>query len=374
MPSTVAQRVPRSAETVSRVPVKSATTADSASAETMPVRLARAMQHVRARALASTDRMPTAPAIATRTVRAARAPTAGPLAATAAPQTVPMSPTSLVTLKEGALLDPNDPLSVDPTTSGIVVHGDILTLAILLPGGGTETFTVGKEKDGKIPAVIRAGNLNLPRLPVQTLACACLRGLELKTCGGTLNDSNGAPSTDCTDAFTAGPAACAGKKACAAVFGPGNVGTLFAGCNSLDGANLTVTQNSGGVGAWRSTGRDLERHRPSRLRCPTNRTVARVRHRHLLRQRSGLWRGRGVLHQRRLAVVERHRAARNLGHRLGDGHDQRCERRRHAGHRSLLRDGHPVNRAAPSAAGMRPAARWPGRSRSSTPRPSATSW
>ena len=154
-----------------------------------------------------------------------------------------------VTLKEGALLDPNDPLSIDPATSGIVVHGDILTLAILLPGGGTETFTVGKEKDGRIPAVIRAGNLNLPRLPVSTLACACLRGLELKTCGGTLNDSNGAPSTDCTDAFTAGPSACAGKKACAAVFGPGNVGALFAGCNSLDGANLTVTQNSGGTGA-----------------------------------------------------------------------------------------------------------------------------
>jgi hypothetical protein len=154
----------------------------------------------------------------------------------------------MVNLKPGGLLDPNDPLSLDPTTSGVVVHGDILTLAILLPGGGSETFTVGKEKNGKIPAVIRAGNLNLPRLPVSTLACACLRGLELKTCGGTLNDSDGAPSIDCTDDFTAGPAACAGKKPCAAVFGPGNVGGLFSGCSSLDGANLTITQDSGGSG------------------------------------------------------------------------------------------------------------------------------
>jgi hypothetical protein len=158
----------------------------------------------------------------------------------------------VVNLNEGRLLDPNgdpnDPLNVDPASSAIVVHGDILTIAILFPPGGSQTITVGKEKDGKIPAVIRAGNLNLPRLPVETLACACLRGQELKTCGGTLNDANGAPSTDCTDAFTAGPAACAGKKACAAVFGPGNVGALFAGCNSLDGANLTVTQNSGGSG------------------------------------------------------------------------------------------------------------------------------
>jgi hypothetical protein len=153
----------------------------------------------------------------------------------------------VINLKEGALTNPDDPLSIDPTTSGIIVYGDILSIAILFPPGGSQAFTIGKEKDGQIPAVLRAADINLPRLPVQTLACACLRGLELKTCGGTLNEVDGSPSTNCTDGFSA-PTACDGKKPCASVFGPGNGGTAVVGCNALDGANLTVTQNSGGGG------------------------------------------------------------------------------------------------------------------------------
>jgi hypothetical protein len=151
----------------------------------------------------------------------------------------------LVPLKAGALLDPNDPLSLDPTTSGIIVHGDILSITIPFPEGGSQALTVGKAKDGKLPGVLKAVDIDLPTLPVQTLACACLRGLELKSCGGTLNEVNGTPSTDCTDGFS--PAnACDGKKPCASVFGPGNGGMARIGCESLDGANLTVTQDSGG--------------------------------------------------------------------------------------------------------------------------------
>lgn len=151
----------------------------------------------------------------------------------------------LVPLKAGALTDPNDPLSLDPTTSGITVHGDILSIVIPFPAGGSQTFTVGKAKDGKIPAVLKAVDIDIPRLPVETLACTCLRGLELKTCGGTLNEVDGTPSTDCTIAVDP-TATCAGKKPCASVFGPGNGGTVFVGCDSLEGANLTVTQDSGG--------------------------------------------------------------------------------------------------------------------------------
>ena len=154
--------------------------------------------------------------------------------------------TVAVNLKPGVLLDPEDPLSIDPSTSGIIVHGDVLSIGIPFPAGGSQPFTVGKEKGGKIPVVLRAASINLPRLPVQTLACTCLRGLELKTCGGTLNEVDGTPSTDCTDGFSAGPSACSGKKPCTSVFGPGNGGIGTVGCDGLDGANLTVTQDSGG--------------------------------------------------------------------------------------------------------------------------------
>ena len=154
----------------------------------------------------------------------------------------------LVNLKPGVSFEPEDPLStnLDPTTSGIVVHGDFLSVGIPFPPNGSQTFTIGKERDRKIPAVMKTALIHLPRLPVGTLACVCLRGIEFRTCGGTLNEVDGTPSTDCTPAFTAGDSVCDGKKPCASVFGPGNGGSGTVGCDSLDGANLTVTQDSGG--------------------------------------------------------------------------------------------------------------------------------
>jgi hypothetical protein len=55
---------------------------------------------------------------------------------------------------------------------------------------------------------------------------------------------DGTLTTDCT----AGESACAGQKPCTPVFGAGNSAAGTVGCSSLEGANLTVIQDSGGTG------------------------------------------------------------------------------------------------------------------------------
>jgi hypothetical protein len=156
---------------------------------------------------------------------------------------------------------------VAPGTSGAVVHGDILTIPLVLgstcsggtnvdkactsdadcPGStcniGTSTLIAGKPLNGLIPITQKVDGTHLPRIPVSTLACACVRGTEFKTCGGTQFEADGMTvSTDCT----ADASLCDGKKPCTAVAGPGNAGEGVIGCSTLPSVSYTIVQDSGG--------------------------------------------------------------------------------------------------------------------------------
>jgi len=140
-----------------------------------------------------------------------------------------------------------DMVSLVPGTSGIVVHGDFLVIPLPFPEGVSQTLSVGKPRDGKVRVAVKAANVHYPPIPVQTLACTCLRGVAIKTCGGTLFNVDGSSATDCTPGYTAGDSACAGSKPCAFVYGPDNAAEGVVGCESLDGNNIMVEQDSGGV-------------------------------------------------------------------------------------------------------------------------------
>ncbi|HVO22531.1 MAG TPA: hypothetical protein VMW56_02770 [Candidatus Margulisiibacteriota bacterium] len=133
--------------------------------------------------------------------------------------------------------------AVKPGSSGAFVHDGLLQLA--LPISGTQTLTIGKKRNNEIPGVIKATSVKLPAIGVGPVACACVRAIATKTCGGTVFDFDGSGSTDCTDGFTAGASVCtdAGKKPCAFVHGPGNASSGLIGCNGLEGVNLSFTQD-----------------------------------------------------------------------------------------------------------------------------------
>ena len=138
-------------------------------------------------------------------------------------------------LKPGAL----DGTGIQPGTSGEIINADILTIP--LPLSGAYNFRAGKPRSGRIPVVQKPWDLQLPRIPVSTLACACVRGVEYRTCGGTQYEADGGtPSTDCT--FD--PSVCAGKKPCVSVAGPGNAGAGTVGCNGLPSVSYTVVQDA----------------------------------------------------------------------------------------------------------------------------------
>ncbi len=130
------------------------------------------------------------------------------------------------------------------TGSGAVVHGDPLKVCLELQG--TQTVVSGKEKDGKIPVVVPANSVNFPAIPISSLACACVRGLEFKTCGGTIFNEDGSFTPQCTPDFGAEPADCAALDLppCTAVHGPGNTASGIVGCNGLSPVNYVVSQNS----------------------------------------------------------------------------------------------------------------------------------
>ncbi|MFQ5668143.1 MAG: hypothetical protein ACE5I7_17145, partial [Candidatus Binatia bacterium] len=131
-------------------------------------------------------------------------------------------------------------------TSGAFVHDGILQLP--LPLTATQTLTIGKERDGQIPLVIKAASVHFPSIDVgqgaAQIACACTRGVAAKSCGGTLTEANGDATINCTPGFTPGDSECAGQKPCTFVNGPGNGASGVIGCTGLDGTDLTFTQVS----------------------------------------------------------------------------------------------------------------------------------
>jgi hypothetical protein len=133
--------------------------------------------------------------------------------------------------------------AVKPGTSGSQVHDGLLQLA--LPLTGTQTVTIGKLRNGEIPLIIKADSVKLPAIPVGSLACACVRAIVAKSCGGTVFDIDGSATADCTEGYTAGASVCDGKKPCTLVHGEGNASSGIIGCNGLEGVNLSFTQDAG---------------------------------------------------------------------------------------------------------------------------------
>ncbi|MFQ5668568.1 MAG: hypothetical protein ACE5I7_19355 [Candidatus Binatia bacterium] len=128
-------------------------------------------------------------------------------------------------------------------TSGGFVHDGILQIP--LPVTGSEVLTIGRERDGRIPVIIKAASVKLDKISASILACACVRGLAGKTCGGTVFEPDGKTfSTSCIPGFTAGDSECAGKNPCTFVNGPGNASAGFIGCQSLTGTDADFTQES----------------------------------------------------------------------------------------------------------------------------------
>jgi hypothetical protein len=140
-----------------------------------------------------------------------------------------------------------DNVSITPGTSGLVVNSPTLSVGIPYSANTTRQLLVGSEKDGKIPAVLKAEtNMTAAIEVLGGSACICLRPVVLKTCGGTMWEKDGMPSTNCTPDYTDGDSVCAGGKPCTLVYGSDNIGAGDIGCNGIDGINMTSTQDSGG--------------------------------------------------------------------------------------------------------------------------------
>src|SRR5579862_1131556 len=173
-------------------------------------------------------------------------------------------------LKPGVL----DGLNVMPGTSGVAIDSDFLSIPLPFgdvcasgdnvnqscttdadcPNGttgmlclaSTQTLTVGREVNGQIPYVIKAASVKFPGIPVSTLACGCIHGIESMTCGGTFYEADGKTlSPNCTPGFSTGTP-CAGLPPCTFIHGKGNTSSGVIGCTSQTNINLDFEQDSGG--------------------------------------------------------------------------------------------------------------------------------
>lgn len=129
-------------------------------------------------------------------------------------------------------------------TSGSVIFGPFLTVP--LPFTGAQALTVGKVVEGEAPVVLKTSGVQLDRIPVASIACACVRAATGMTCGGTLIDADSAPSANCTPDFM-GAMECPAEKKCAPVHGPGNSGSGFIACG-VPGVIVDFYQECRGVG------------------------------------------------------------------------------------------------------------------------------
>ncbi len=131
-----------------------------------------------------------------------------------------------------------------PGTSGIIVNSGFLNLAIAVRG--FQTWSLGKQRDGKIPVAVRAQSVDFPRVSISGIVCGCARGIPVKTCGGTLFDADGVTlSQECTPVLTRGDAECEGRFPCAFVNGPGNAAAGVVGCDGLEAVNVSLIRDCG---------------------------------------------------------------------------------------------------------------------------------
>ncbi|MCX8072210.1 MAG: hypothetical protein N3C12_07150 [Candidatus Binatia bacterium] len=129
-----------------------------------------------------------------------------------------------------------------PGTSGAVVWGDPLVLG--LPMQGRQQLILGKPRAGLVSAVIPASGMDFQQIPISTLACACVRGAEYRTCGGAIFQPDGSLVESCTTGFASSATSCPANRPCAPAFGPGNAASGTFGCAGLVGVNTSVTHNS----------------------------------------------------------------------------------------------------------------------------------
>jgi hypothetical protein len=84
----------------------------------------------------------------------------------------------VLTLLPGVVQQGPQGLQLAPGTSGTVIRNDIFAIPLGL--SGSQTLTIGKERDGHIPVVIKAGAVRLARLPILALGCLCPRAVAAK--------------------------------------------------------------------------------------------------------------------------------------------------------------------------------------------------
>ena len=139
-------------------------------------------------------------------------------------------------------------VQLDDLSSGETIHSEGFP-DVLLPFTGSEAWNVGGERARHIPFVVKADSESINKVDLSGFGfstCACVRAVAVKTCGGTVFEADGAFSTDCTPLFTPGDSECGGKKPCAFVHGPGNSASGTVGCEDIQGANASCTQDSRG--------------------------------------------------------------------------------------------------------------------------------
>ncbi|HYD50822.1 MAG TPA: hypothetical protein VEB21_20875, partial [Terriglobales bacterium] len=140
-------------------------------------------------------------------------------------------------LEPGVQLGADD---LEPGTSGVIVYSSFLNIP--LPLMGSLMATIGQERDGVVPMVVRAEDIQFPAIPVLSLACACVGGAPARTCGGVVFEADGTTlAEDCTN----DESACEGRAPCAPLHGPGNTISGVIGCNGLSPINLDAVLENG---------------------------------------------------------------------------------------------------------------------------------
>ena len=132
-----------------------------------------------------------------------------------------------------------------PGTQAKVYNETFTTSPLSLTITGWQILTVGKARNGEVPVVIRAADSSLDRISVSVLACACVRTVAAKTCGGTLFEADGQTlAVDCT---LNDNCASLGKPPCAFLHGPGNAVSGTIGCTTFAPVDMSWTQDAGGT-------------------------------------------------------------------------------------------------------------------------------
>lgn len=135
-------------------------------------------------------------------------------------------------------------IGIQPGTSGATIFTPVIPV-VPLPLLGTQVATIGKVVDGTASLVIKTTGVNLDRINVSNVACACVRGIEARACGGVLFDKDGLQTGNCTPGF-AEVDTCPVDMPCAAVHGPGNSASGFIRCGD-PGFDILITQDCNGA-------------------------------------------------------------------------------------------------------------------------------